>query len=218
MSLFSFSKRFRLQNLIPAQIKFGLKTKITLLFFASLLIIIFFFQTYYYHSRDFALTDNLVTYDSQEDPILKAKLLLNKDTKISLDIRGEIVKPGVYELPGGSNLDEAIKMAGGFTNNADKDFIDKNMNLASILSDRQKILVPAKTVIPTLTSAKENIPGTKININTATQAELELLDGIGPATAKKIINARPFKKIEDIKKVSGIGDAKFNAIKDEIIV
>ena len=132
-------------------------------------------------------------------------------------------------LKDGSRISDAIDAAGGLTEEADL----TNINLAYILEDGEKIYIPQKGEIiidsnnntsPISSSFSKSISSknSKTNINKATQAELELISGIGPSTALKIINYRKengnFKKIEDIKNVPGIGDAKFNQIKDYITV
>lgn len=124
---------------------------------------------------------------------------------------------------------DAIEAAGGITTNADIDRI----NLAYIVQDGQKINIPnvnsVEKEIYIIENIGENIiiediktSNNLININTANQSELETLTGIGPSTALKIINYREengkFKTIEDIKKVPGIGESKFDAIKNEICV
>jgi competence protein ComEA len=154
---------------------------------------------------------------------------------IQVHVSGEVSSPGVYALPPGSRLEQAIQAAGGFTTVADP----SGLNLAAILEDGLRIQVPAQT--PTAVPAPAAVANPKnpenqaqpatlpeaslsqlININTATQAELETLSGIGPVTAQKIIAFReangPFTSIEEIQKVSGIGPATFEKIKDFITV
>ncbi len=132
---------------------------------------------------------------------------------IFIDIAGEVVNPGLYELAEGSRVNDAIMLAGGLTEDAD--LID--INRAYILSDGLKIVIPSKN------DTVNSVQGSrKININLATASELCTLDGIGESTAQKIINYRKahgfFKSIEGIKNVPGIGDAKFNQFKDYITV
>lgn len=154
--------------------------------------------------------------------------------KIIIYITGEIQKEGVYELKENSRVLDAIEIAGGLKENANIE----DINLAQILEDESKIYIPnkndenikndnqnnidniSKNTTETIKKDGTIIKSEKININTASQTELETLPGIGPSTALKIVNYRKekgkFKNIEDIKNVSGIGESKFSKIKDLI--
>ncbi|MBI5305568.1 MAG: helix-hairpin-helix domain-containing protein [Chloroflexi bacterium] len=143
---------------------------------------------------------------------------------ITVDVRGAVNKPGVYTLALGSRVQEALTLAGDATNAADL----RPLNLARKLNDGEQLYIPVLGEAPptsapasakgTPTIAKS--PGGKINLNTATLPELDTLPGIGPAIAQRILDYRQqngaFAKIEDIKKVRGIGDAMFDQIKDLI--
>jgi len=127
----------------------------------------------------------------------------------------------VYELPAGSIVKDAIEAAGGATSEADLDRI----NLALSLADGQHIYVPRlgednpPVSPPTEPSNASGVTAEgKININIASQSELETLPGIGPSKAQGIIENRPYEAIEDIKRVPGIGEATFQQIKDLITV
>ena len=165
----------------------------------------------------------------EEDLYIETSNQTKENNKILLHITGEVKSPGIIEIDEGSRLNDAIEAAGGLTENADTNKI----NLAYVVQDGQKINIPNVNSVDTGNYITENIGeniviedtnmNTNIvNINTATQTELETLTGIGPSTALKIIKYREengkFKNIEDIKNVSGIGDSKFEAIKDEICV
>ena len=134
-------------------------------------------------------------------------------------VSGAVATPGVYTLPPRSLVDDALKAAGGATAEADLDHI----NLALEVRDQQQIHVPRKGEPA---QPAPDVPGSpavkRVNINTATLAELDTLPKIGLVTAQRIIDYRtkngPFKKIEDLKNVSGIGDATFDALKDFITV
>ena len=130
-------------------------------------------------------------------------------------ICGEIVKSGVYEMKSGSRLFELVEAAGGLTADAAED----GLNLAGILTDGQKIVVPS--VEDMQTAALEDVyEDLRININTADIKTLVSLPGIGEARARDIIAYRnengAFESTEDIKKVSGIKDSIYNKIKDLI--
>lgn len=144
------------------------------------------------------------------------------DRPIVVHITGAVPRPGVYALPEGARIQDGISAAGGFLAEAEK----SQINLAELLEDGEKLEVPyiegASPVIAT--PVEEVIASTTelININTASQAELESLPGIGPTTAQKIIAYRdangPFINAEDIINVSGIGPGTYERIKDLITV
>ncbi len=137
-------------------------------------------------------------------------------------ITGAVPRPGVYALPQGARVQDAISAAGGFLAEAEK----SQINLARLLDDGEKLDIAyiegASPVIPT--PGEEIIASTTelIDINIASQAELESLPGIGPTTAQKIIDYReqngPFLTTEDIINVSGIGPGTYERIKDLITV
>ncbi len=136
---------------------------------------------------------------------------------------GGVVKPGIYKLPHGSRVNDAVAMAGGFVPGADV----VKINLALQLKDEMQVNIPysvaavnGTAAVPADRSAAGS--GDRININTASQAELDKLPGIGPALAARIIEYRttngPFQDLADIKNVSGIGDSKYNQFKDKIVL
>ena len=137
-------------------------------------------------------------------------------------ICGEVNQPGVYELPAGSHVFEAVEAAGGFTEAAASDFL----NLAQKGSDGMKLVILSKKEAEVL--SEEFPSGTtgesdgRININTASKEQLMTLTGIGESRADDIIRFREesggFEKIEDIMKVPGIKNAGFQKIKDRITV
>lgn len=139
--------------------------------------------------------------------------------KIKVYVTGMVKKPGVYELEDGDRIEAAIDAAGGFTSDADI----SGINMAQRLKDEDMIYVPkiGEAAAPAAVQSAQS-KDDKININTATAEELDQLPGIGPSKAKKIVDYRqqngPFKAIEDIEKVSGIGPQTFENIKDFITV
>ena len=139
-----------------------------------------------------------------------------------VDIGGAVENPGVYEVAKDTRLFEVIEMAGGLTEDADAD----RVNRASFVEDGQKIIIPEKgsDIAGDLASASA-APGDSgiglININTATADELKTLSGIGDVTAEKIIeyrSSKSFKSKEDIMSVDGIGSKTYEKIKDRITV
>ena len=153
-------------------------------------------------------------------------------SKIYVDIKGQVKNPGVYEFDAGQRIIDAIKKSGGFLKNAET----KAINLSKLLSDEMVIYVYKKEeeqiiVCPPIVVCPEVVceeikndactttNDTLISINSASLEQLQELPGIGLEKAKDIIEYRtdePFKKIEDIMKVSGIGEASFNKIKSFI--
>jgi competence protein ComEA len=130
---------------------------------------------------------------------------------LTIYVSGAVATPGVYNLKEGSRVDDAVKAAGGSLPGADL----SNINLATQLTDGQQIDVPG---------AAEPIHVTvgRVNINTATVDDLDQLPGIGPTTAKAIVDYRlqhgPFQVIQDIQNVPGVGPATFELIQDYINV
>lgn len=156
---------------------------------------------------------------------------------IHVDVKGAVKNPGVYEVDSSSIVNDVIKLAGGITSSG----TTKNINLSKKVYDEMVIYVFKNSEITT--TAKNEISCTtevievnncitssnseeknlnkKININTADKTELMGIPGVGEAKAKAIIEYRektPFKTIEEIKNISGIGDAVFDKIKDLITV
>jgi competence protein ComEA len=137
-------------------------------------------------------------------------------------ITGAVPRPGVYALPKGARVQDAISASGGFLAEAEK----SQINLAALVEDGEKLDIPyLEGALPVLgTPVPEVVTSTTelININTASLAELDSLPGIGPTTAQKIIDYRqqngPFLNAEDIINVSGIGPGTYERIKDLITV
>jgi len=172
-------------------------------------------------ANNFSIEDNTVVMNQSE---------VNKneeEKEIIVHIAGEVNNPGIIKIKEGSRIIDVVEKAGGFTSEANLD----KVNLAYEVRDEQKIVIPNvndknddKSIIDESSSfiIEDNSNGDLININTATQSELESLSGIGPSMASKIIDYRDksgkFKNKEDIKNVPGIGSSKYEAIKDEICV
>lgn len=135
---------------------------------------------------------------------------------IVIYVNGAVNYPGVFKIKSGSRMIDAINQAGGLATGADC----SNLNLAQEVRDGMQIKVPAQVITQQVHNDNSNKQAGKININTAGKNELDKLSGIGPSLAEKIIEYRnnngPFKEVSDLKKVGGIGEAKFNRIKDKI--
>lgn len=123
--------------------------------------------------------------------------------QIVVDVAGSVKDPGVYHLKQGQRMYELIKQAGGLRSDADLLFVRKSLNQARILADQQKIYIPSLNESPVQmikigTSIEEPTEPNMVNINSASQAELENLPDVGPVTAKKIIQNRPFSSIKEL--------------------
>jgi competence protein ComEA len=135
-------------------------------------------------------------------------------------VSGAVQEPGVYSLPSGSIIQDAIAKAGGALPDATLDSI----NLAAPIQDGQQIhlTTEANTQTQNIPYSTVSAPASKINVNTVNAIELETLPGIGPSLADEIIKFRqkngPFLSIEDLLKVRGIGPAKLDQIKHLIVV
>ncbi len=163
------------------------------------------------------------------DIIVNEEELIKKEEdnkKIKVDIKGEIINPGVYELNEGERVIDAVNKAGGFTDLADSEQINLSLLLKdemviivnSKINDKENIQLSNDANIKENTSLKEN---ELININNASLELLMTLTGIGETKAKKIIEYRSNKKfdnIEEIKEVSGIGESIYNKIKTYICI
>jgi len=195
-------------------------------------------------NKEIILSDNTANntfeaeaFSSQEDSGKETETPETLDNEppenVVVYVCGAVVNPGVYELSEGSRIDDALAAAGGFSEDADRTYV----NLAARLSDGSKLQIPTISETSDEALAKEiesfdtGDNGYKsgasdgsglININTASQTELATLPGIGEGIAGKIIKYRDengsFKSIEDIMKVSGIKDKLFSKIKDQITV
>jgi competence protein ComEA len=157
-----------------------------------------------------------------EEELLLAPETIEEEKDVVVHVSGAVVSPGVYSLPHGSRVNDAILLAVPL-DEADLDAL----NLAALISDGQKIAVPkigeVLSDISLQTTEGVSVTGRgKVNLNTASSAELETLPGIGPATAQKIIDYRTqhgaFNSVEDLNNVSGIGPKKFEDIKDLVSV
>jgi competence protein ComEA len=132
-----------------------------------------------------------------------------------VDVGGAVVNPGIYEFGPEARLNDALVAAGGLDEDADADWVSHNLNLAGKLTDGVKIYVPYR--------GEGEVAGVAggtdlININSASLTELDRLWGIGPVTAQKIIDSRPYAKIEDLLEKKIVKANVFEEIKDKISV
>ena len=140
---------------------------------------------------------------------------------ITVDVKGAVKSPGIYDLPVGSRINDAVQKAGGLTDNADS----KSINLAQRISDEALVYVPTKEEATSqeahsnASNIKEN---KKVNLNKASLEELKQVKGLGAKRAQDIIDHREsngkFKSVDDLKKVSGIGAKTIEKLKEYVTV
>ena len=167
------------------------------------------------------LKESEATSAPQADHQPAAKVSIHRSqVGVYVHVTGAVRHPGVYRLPGWARLDLAVKRAGGATKAADLE----GVNLAAKVSDGQQVVVPRKgAAAAAATGSGATDPGTPsapISLNTATAEQLDQLDGVGPATAQKILAWRKqhggFRSVDDLKQISGIGPKRFEALKDKV--
>ena len=137
------------------------------------------------------------------------------EQKVIVDIQGAVLNSGVYQLTSESRVVDALAAAGGMSEDADRQWVEKNINLAKKVSDGLKIYIP-RTGEQILSEESVGSNGPVININTASATDLESLPGIGTVTAANIIDGRPFSRIEDLLSRKIVGESTFEKIKDKV--
>ena len=154
----------------------------------------------------------------------------NSNQELVVEISGSVEKPGVYKLPINSRIDDLLIISGGLSISADRDWVTKNVNRASKLIDGQKLYIYSQLEVKSakktggsldgkvLGSIAGSDPASSININIASQKELESLVGIGPVYAQKIIEQRPYSTLEELVSRKIIPQKTYESIKNEISV
>ena len=219
------------------------KKVLIMIIIAVIVIIIFSFLHGLIYNTNQDIVFNNETADEKWENI-GANSFAKKEGYIVINVVGEVNNPGVVTLEEGSRIIDAINACGGKTDKADI----SEINLAYVLDDGVRLYIPSysemkdrkldnsikgtdaikenaglsNTIQESVTINDEKEQSSKININTASIEELKKLPGVGDSVATAIIEYRnkngKFKKIEDIKQVSGIGNSKFENIKNFIIV
>lgn len=143
---------------------------------------------------------------------------------IVVHLSGAVVKPGVYNLNYGTRMNELVERAGGISSEADREYIDKYLNLASVLKDGMKVYIPKVGEAGEQTS-DDQIKGIQtqsqylfVNINTASPEELNKLSGIGDVRAKKIVEGRPYGRVEELVEKGVLTQGVFEKIKERVSV
>jgi competence protein ComEA len=177
-------------------------------------------------TTSFSMEEGKSQEEEKETETTKTASQQAMPVKIMVDIKGQIKLPGVYQANADERVIDVIGRAGGLTDKADQG----QVNFAEHVQDEMVIYIPAKgeEEIPTISSGGSQIglggnqQELKININKADETELQNLPGIGPAKAAAIIEYRntngPFKAVEDLKNISGIGDKTFDKLKDLLAI
>lgn len=154
---------------------------------------------------------------------LTEKSSIQEIQRITVDLKGAVRAPAVYQMPSDSRVDDLIKQAGGFLETADQNTV----NLAAKLKDEEVIYVATKGEKNSSLANNEknsqkssNTPASKVNINKADLSEIQTLKGVGAKRAQDIIDYReangPFKSLEDLGKVSGFGEKSLEKLKDSV--
>lgn len=173
------------------------------------------------NEKDFVFTNENAT----------SSATLENTQKMVVDVEGAVENPGVYKISSDARIQDALILAGGFSKDADRDFISKHLNLAAKLTDGAKVYIPkvgesngsssVSTSTNSTTSNAETVLSAQsgqININTASASELDTLSGVGVVTAQKIIDNRPYSDINELLNKKVVGNSVFQKIKDKITV
>lgn len=190
----------------------------------------FFLQPNDEPSPTYELIEPILEQHTEDEEPLETLSEIHEDATVFVDVKGAVHYPGVYELTEQHRIVDAIELAGGYLTDANPQFI----NHAQKLQDEMVIYIPKKgeelteevqhlvTIAsePTNSSSGSSSTSGKVNLNKADEAALTTLPGVGPAKAQAILAYRDesggFKTIDDIKKVSGIGEKSFERLKDLI--
>ncbi|MCC3356651.1 helix-hairpin-helix domain-containing protein [Bacillus sp. REN16] len=180
--------------------------------------LIIFVVFYFIFGRETNAEPNIEEEELLLEPVIEDVPVVEEEVKVILvDIKGAVHNEGVFEVQEGMRVKDVVLMAGGFTEEAEH----VQVNLAERVQDEMVIYVPRIGEEITIgTSGHSQKDEGKVSLNKGTQAELETLSGIGPSKAAAIISYReehgPFKQLEDLLEVSGIGEKSFEKIKDQI--
>ncbi len=146
-----------------------------------------------------------------------------KIQELVVEVSGAVENPGVYKMQAGARIDDVLEKAGGVTKEADGEWMAKSLNRAAKVTDGQKLYIPTKT-----SGVKTPVNGSRTinfdtsngltNINSASASELDKLPGIGPTYAQKIIDQRPYSKMEELVEKKVLPKSTFEKIKDKISI
>ncbi len=196
-------------------------TKVILIVLSVILAVGGIGYAYVKYGRQFFSHDSIEQIEPSDEEVLAVEVK-DKKPEMLVHVAGAVVSPGVVELEEGARIKDAIDAAGGLLEKADI----RTINLAAEVTDGTKVYIPKfGEELTTDSSGSDTQSSTssdgKVNINTASKEELMKLPGVGASTADAIITERKkgkFKSIQDLKRISGIGDKKFEKLEPHIRV
>jgi competence protein ComEA len=177
----------------------------------------------------FIVKSGLISSSTKVD-VLQATTSGQAGGEITVEAAGEVMKPGVYKLPGGSRVEDLLIISGGFTAAADRNWTDKYLNRAAKLTDGQKVFTPSVNQQSSVLSAKNggddqsassvisSDSNIKINVNTASLTQLDSLPGIGPVYGQSIIEHRPYSNVEELQSKGALRPSVYQKIKGLVSV
>ena len=170
-------------------------------------------------------------FTERKTDTIKPRVVVEKpketSSSIVIDIEGAVINPGVYKLEQNARLVDALKSSGGLSEEADLFFFFRNFNKAEILADQEKIYIPSQWEVlsglytRTTTSLKTDTSPTSetlIDINNASETELEGLPSVGKVTVGKIVSGRPYTTVEELIEKNIVGKSTYEKIKDLITI
>lgn len=180
----------------------------------------------------FGLFQYLSPQKEEDIEFVPAEASVNRDavsgSKIVVDVSGQVIKPGVYELKSDARIQDALSAAGGLSADADREYVARSVNLAQSIQDGMKLYIPSvgeqvmgvvssnSTGVTSNNSASTTTSSGLVNINSASSSQLEALPKIGAVTAQKIIDGRPYTTIDELVEKKILGQKTFEAIKGSI--
>lgn len=204
---------------------YGINNKVQKFFDINRKLIIFFllgliligFGVLLYKTDIFSSGDKVEVLNNVTEP-------RDSKSEIVVEIAGAVIKPGVYKLPFGSRIDDLLIISGGLSQDANRNWVEKNINRAAKLIDGQKLYIYHSDEISAKDSGGIKLDqgvlgvnnGGLVNINTSDQKELESLVGIGPVYAQNIIEHRPYSNLEELVSKGAISQKVFDKIKNDI--
>ncbi|MBI2600948.1 helix-hairpin-helix domain-containing protein [Candidatus Daviesbacteria bacterium] len=160
----------------------------------------------------------VVSFPKSIKPDYPKESLITQPKQVIVDLSGAVNKPGVYTLEEGARVEEVVKKAEGFREDANKEYIARSLNMAQKLIDGSKIYIPFDgEVVQVQVAGVSSSSTNKVSVNLSTQSELEALSGIGPVSASKIIANRPYQTLEELVTKKVITKALLDKLKDTLV-